>query len=262
MAPYLSARWPAPRRPPRSPLWPRLSRSPLWSRRRLCPRCSRSKYQPVFSRVSDAEIGPPCLPLLRREVPRNGRVDAVFLCCFVLWSSLSSGLRLTQRLLDASFPRGHSRIFFCAFIDTSRRRPIFRHRSRGRPERDRFIRRVRPRVRPEFERGDGNREGEHEDHDAPFGPNEPAKGPRPQDGGVDDDQRAEARPPPDTLHPDAGPAQRQLEGRDLSAPETRFPRSFSAVFNRGRPVLFRRGGRIGRRNRGADGVSAAFADAC
>ena len=80
-----------------------------------------------------------------------------------------SGLRLYQRLLDASFPLGNSRIFFHASILASSRRLIFRHPSWRWPERDRGIRCARARVRSVFERPDRNCEGKPEDHDRSSG---------------------------------------------------------------------------------------------
>ncbi len=259
MAPYLSSHLPALCCPPRSLLWPRLSRSPLWSRRRPCSRCSRSKYQPVFSRVrrrNRSALPPPLAP----RGSFNGRVDAVFLCCFVLWSSLS--------LASASLSACSTLLFHAAILAFSaalslipRAAGPFSGTEAGASPRETFHPSCTPPGELGIERGDGNREGEHEDHDAPFGPNEPAKAPRPQDGGVDDDQRAEARPPPDTLRPDAGRAAPARRARFVRAGNDILTLVLRRLQPRA-PVLFRRGGRIGRRNRGADGPSAAFADVC
>src|SRR5271166_5839962 len=192
MAPILSSHspascLPASRQSPRSPLWPRLTRLPPWSRRQPRPHCSRSKSPPVFSRVlvrrPDRSRR---LPLLRRDVRCFGRIDALFRGCCVLLSSLVSGLRLCQRLLDACFPVGHSRIFFHGFIHAS---------SRG-------IRRARARVRSVCERPDRNRESKPEDHDRSSPMNEPPKESRPQQDGADDDQRAKGQPLTEILHPD------------------------------------------------------------
>ena len=191
MAPILSSHspascLPASRQSPRSPLRPRLPRLPPWSRRQARPHCSRSKSPPVFSRVlvrrPDRSASS---ALLRRDVRRFGRIDAFRGCC-VLLSRLVSGLRLCQRLLNACFPVGHSRIFFHGFIHAS---------SRG-------IRRARARVRSVCERPDRNRESKPEDHDRSSPMNEPPKESRPQQDGADDDQRAKGPPLTEILHPD------------------------------------------------------------
>ncbi len=123
-APSLSSLLPASRRSPRSRLWRRLGRLPLGSRWRPCPHCPRSEHAPVFARILVRRPNRSA-SLLRRAVPRLCRVDAVFRRCCVLLSSLFSGLRLCQRLLNAAFPLGHSRIFFRALIHASSRRLIF-----------------------------------------------------------------------------------------------------------------------------------------
>ena len=192
MAPILSSHspascLPASRHSSRSPLWPRLTRLPLWSWRQPPPHCSRSKSPPVFSRVlvrrpdrsaSSAPLAPRCSTLWshRRRLPRRR----------VLLSSRFSGPRLCQRLLDACFPVGHSRIFFHGFIHAS---------SRG-------VRRARARVKSVCERPDRNRESKPEDHDRSSPMNEPPKESRPQQDGADDDQRAKGQPLTEILHPD------------------------------------------------------------
>ncbi len=54
--------------------------------------------------------------------------------------------------------------------------------------------------------------------------------------------------------------QRRLEARGLPAPESKFARSFSAGFNRGRRFLFRRGGEVERRYCEGDGRSVGRRD--